>query len=160
VKILVAGFGNVFFSDDGFGSAVIRSFGASELVPGVSVHDFGTRGMHLALELSAGYDLAIVVDAVARPAEPGTLFVIEAERTAAQSAVDAHAMDPGGVLAAYEALSRGVDCVRPKILIVGCVPETTEPGMELSVPVRRAVPECVKLLRALTSEFAATGALS
>jgi hypothetical protein len=78
-RVLVAGIGNIFFADDGFGPAVLRRL-AHEKLPGVRFEDYGIRGMHLAYELLAGYEAAIVVDAVSRGGPPGTLYVIEHAR--------------------------------------------------------------------------------
>ena len=99
-SILVAGIGNVFLADDGFGVEVARRLAERELPAGVKVADFGIRGMDLAYELQEDYDAAILVDAVPRGQPPGTLFVIEPELDAAEPALDAHAMDPVRVLGA------------------------------------------------------------
>ncbi len=59
-----------------------RSPGGSpqrELPAAVKVADFGIRGMDLAYELQEDYDAAVLVDAVPRGGEPGTLYVIEPE---------------------------------------------------------------------------------
>ncbi|MFN2449014.1 MAG: hydrogenase maturation protease [Candidatus Baltobacteraceae bacterium] len=151
MNALVAGFGNVFFNDDGFGPEVARTLAAQTPMPNVRVRDFGTGGMHLALEMLEAYDLIVLVDAIGRNDEPGTLFVIEpGESTAAASAPDAHAMDVTGVLSIYERLRRDLEPGRaPKILIAGCVPADTGEGMTLSEPVRAAVPGCVDLVRGL-----------
>ncbi|HZC28196.1 MAG TPA: hydrogenase maturation protease, partial [Gaiellaceae bacterium] len=52
-RILVAGIGNVFLGDDGFGVAVVRRLVRRELPDGVEVADFGIRGMDLAYSLQA-----------------------------------------------------------------------------------------------------------
>jgi len=158
MKTLIAGFGNVFFSDDGFGPAVVRSLDGAELPPGVVVRDFGTGGMNLALEMCGGYDAVIVVDAISRAEAPGTVLAIEAEECVADSVPDAHAMDVSAVLALFDSMARRLDCKRPRVLVAGCVPATTEEGMELSEVARAAVPQCGKLLRALTHDLTTTGA--
>jgi hydrogenase maturation protease len=76
-RILVAGVGNVFRGDDGFGVAVARRLAHEPLPPGVELRDYGVRGVHLAYELLDGYDLLVLVDAVTRGSPPGTLYVIE-----------------------------------------------------------------------------------
>ena len=75
----MAGIGNVFLGDDGFGVEVARAVvvGAA---PGTacacSTRESG-RG-DLAYELvDGGYETAILVDAVARGGAPGTVYVIE-----------------------------------------------------------------------------------
>ena len=57
-RVLVAGVGNLFLGDDGFGPEVVRRLAEQgTLPPGVRVVDYGIRGMHLA------YDLLDTVDA-------------------------------------------------------------------------------------------------
>ena len=57
-RVLVAGIGNVFLGDDGFGVALAGRLARRELPPGVEVVDFGIRGMDLAYALRDGYDAA------------------------------------------------------------------------------------------------------
>ena len=75
-KILVAGIGNVFLGDDGFGVAVAERLARRELPERVHVEDYGIRGMDLAYALH-DYDVALFVDATPRGEAPGTLYVIE-----------------------------------------------------------------------------------
>ena len=102
-RVLVAGIGNIFLGDDGFGVAVADRLLQQELPPGVDVGDYGIRGMDLAYAL-AGYDAAIFVDAVPRGGAPGTLYVIEADTEDASVAPEAHGMDPVKVIALARAL--------------------------------------------------------
>jgi hydrogenase maturation protease len=78
-QTLIAGIGNIFLGDDGFGVEVATRLAGADLPGGVKVVDYGIRGMHLAYDLSSGYDAAILVDATARGGEPGTIYVIEPE---------------------------------------------------------------------------------
>ncbi|MEO5884997.1 MAG: hydrogenase maturation protease, partial [Candidatus Limnocylindrales bacterium] len=78
-RILVAGIGNIFFGDDGFGCEVARRLTLDPARDGVLIKDFGIAGMHLAYELLDGYDLAILIDAIESPDPPGTLSLIEPE---------------------------------------------------------------------------------
>ena len=100
-RILVAGIGNVFLGDDGFGVRARRR-GSREraLPPGVEVVDYGIRGMDLAYALGEGYDAVVLLDAAPRGQPPGTLSLIEPELDAATPRVDAHGMDPVKVLGA------------------------------------------------------------
>ena len=152
--ILVAGIGNIFQSDDGFGSEVARHLLAGPPLPeGARVVDFGIRGVHLAYELLDGYDAAILVDATARGGEPGTIYVIEPDVDAIESEtglaeagiVDAHGMDPASVLALVRSLGGHMD----RLLVVGCEPADVEDGMGLSEPVAGAVEEACRVVRDL-----------
>jgi len=153
-RILVAGIGNVFLGDDGFGVAVADRLSRRELPDGVRVADFGIRGLDLAYAL-ADYDAVVMVDAVPRGGAPGTLYVIEPDVEAEGVAPEAHGMDPAKVLA----LARELGDVPSRVLVVGCEPSTT-PGWdeedvvaELSEPVRAAIEEAERLVESLVSQL-------
>ena len=105
-RILVAGIGNIFLGDDGFGVAVAGRLVGSELPEGVDVADFGIRGMDLAYALQAGYEAVVFVDAASRGEQPGTISVIEPELDDGEVAIDTHGMDPVRVLGLARALGR------------------------------------------------------
>jgi hydrogenase maturation protease len=152
-RVLVAGIGNVFLGDDGFGVAVAERLAASDWPDGVHVEDFGIRGMDLAYAL-ADYDVAILVDAVPRGGAPGSLYVIEPSLEDDEAGFDAHGMDPVSVLA----LARTLGGPLPRVLIVGCEPATRMTGeedevvAELSAPVRAVVGEAVRMVESLVME--------
>src|ERR1700722_13028187 len=98
-RILVAGIGNIFLGDDGFGSEVVRNAGISLNDPAVRVIDYGIAGMHLAYDLLEDWDTLVLVDAVPSRGSPGTLHVFQAEPDSDESGsaatgLDAHSMDP------------------------------------------------------------------
>ena len=70
-QILVAGIGNAWLRDDGFGGEVVQRLEARELPAGVSVVDFGTGGLDLAYEVMRGYDALVLVDVSRQGGEPG-----------------------------------------------------------------------------------------
>ncbi len=99
-KILVAGIGNIFLSDDGFGVEVVRRLAGRDIPDGVKVADFGIRGIHLAYELLEGYEKLILIDALSRGDPPGTIYTLEPDDVAASGAIpDAHGMEPLAVFA-------------------------------------------------------------
>ena len=155
-RVLVAGVGNVFLGDDGFGVEVARRL-AGEPLPGwVRVGDFGIRGVHLAYELLEGYEAAILVDAAPRGEAPGTVYVIEPDLDAPGPdldngpgvLVDAHGMEPDAVFALLKALGGDI----PKLLVVGCEPAEVSERMGLSPPVAGAVDQAVAVVRELLGE--------
>jgi hydrogenase maturation protease len=156
-RVLVAGIGNIFMGDDGFGVEVARQLGERDLPRGTEVSDFGIRGLDLVYALGEGYDAAVFVDAVPRGEEPGTVFLIEPELEATDEpvALDAHGMDPVKVLA----LAAQLGSVPERILVVGCEPRTRMTGDEeeivgeLSEPVRAAVDEAVALVESVLGEL-------
>ena len=65
-RVMIAGIGNMFMKDDGFGSAVVKRMANKKFPEGVEVKDFGTGGLKLAYDLMRGYDGLIFLDASAR----------------------------------------------------------------------------------------------
>jgi hydrogenase maturation protease len=155
-RILVAGIGNVFLGDDGFGVALASRLARRELPAGVDVVDFGIRGMDLALALLEGYDAAVLLDATPRGEPPGTLYVIEPPvGEAADATPEAHGMDPVKVLA----LARAMGGMPPRTLVVGCEPQTRmgaddeEIVAALSEPVRAALDEAERLVGSVLDDL-------
>jgi hydrogenase maturation protease len=160
--ILVAGIGNLFLSDDGFGPEVVRRLvepGQEPLAERVRVVDYGIRGMHLAYDLLDGYDALVIVDTIPHGGDPGDITVLEvgpAELGGGE--FDAHGMNPVAVLGTLGSLGGTL----PPTYVVGCQPATVEEGMGLSEPVLAAVPEAIaavrRLLGALTPLHSASSA--
>ncbi len=148
-RVIVAGVGNIFRSDDGFGSAVVRwlqEHEAAQWEPWITVQDFGIRGVHLAYELLDGYAEVIIVDTMHRDGDPGTLYVVEPDlaRLGASRAsmVDAHDMAPESVLAMVPALGGTLGHVS----VVGCEPASLQDGIGLSDVVADQVPGAARLV--------------
>jgi hydrogenase maturation protease len=159
-KILIAGIGNIFMADDGFGVEVTARLASDTFAPGVRVTDFGIRGFDLAYALIEGFETTILVDACSGEGQAGTLFVIELDPNdpafsgPQQASIEPHAMNPVSVL--RTAKSMGGELKR--VLLVGCVPETLGPDegrMGLSEPVTAAVGEAVKLIESLVPRILA-----
>lgn len=147
--VLVAGIGNVFWTDDGFGSEVARVLAASPLPSGVRVVDYGIRGMHLAYDLLDGYDALVVVDALPGDGRPGDLTVLQVGPDDLGAAdFDPHGMAPVAVLAGVGRLGG----VLPPTYVVGCRPADVGEGMGLTPAVAAAVPGAVALVHDLLAE--------
>lgn len=145
----MAGIGNVFLGDDGFGVEVVRRVDSRGLPAGVRVTDYGIRGVHLVYELlDGGTDTLIMVDAVPMEGPPGSLAVLEIgerdleEGEDGSATVDAHGLHPLAVLRMLNRLGGEVG----RVLVVGCRPASVAEGMGLSEPVAAAVDEAVRLV--------------
>ncbi|MEP6635101.1 MAG: hydrogenase maturation protease [Acidobacteriota bacterium] len=154
--ILVAGIGNIFLGDDGFGCEVLRRLTELEWPENVRLVDFGIRGFDLAYALLDGCDVTIFVDATARGGEPGTLYTIEPELSelenldAESMMVETHGMDPMKVLVMVKSMGGKFN----RIVLVGCEPETFGPEegqMGLSLRVKAAVEPAVKVVQSLVA---------
>jgi hydrogenase maturation protease len=142
-RILIAGIGNIFLGDDGFGSEVLghvcERVSGSE---GLRATDYGIGGMHLAYDLLEDWDALVLVDAIPNRGSPGKVHVFEADHGSPDSpaGLDAHAMDPATVFAGLRALGG----IAPRTIVVGCEVANVADGMGLSEAVQTAVPEAVR----------------
>jgi hydrogenase maturation protease len=155
MRTLVAGLGNIFHGDDGFGVEVADVLLRQEWPDDVEVEDFGIRGIHLAYQLLDPYDLVVIVDAVARGGEPGSLYVIDHRADEQRSApgedaplLDAHDLGPDGVLALVPALGGTVG----RVIVVGCEPGVMAAGVGLSAPVAGSVETAARLVTEIVSD--------
>ena len=148
----MAGVGNIFRTDDGFGGAVVEQVDRQRpgaWPDGVVVRDYGIRGVHLAYELLEPYDLVVLVDTVHRDGPPGTVYAIEpdlgdgaagseepatADGTPAEL-MDAHELSPQAVLALIPVLGGTLG----RVVVVGCEPASLADGMGLTPVVEAAV---------------------
>ncbi len=155
-RILVAGIGNVFLGDDGWGVALAGRLATRAVPPGVDVVDFGIRGMDLAYAMLDGYDAVVFLDATPRGDRPGTLYVIEPDLDDIEMTVDAHGMDPVKVLALARTL--GTEPL-PRTLVVGCEPQTRMSAddedivADLTEPVRASLDPAVRLVEDLLEDL-------
>jgi hydrogenase maturation protease len=147
-RILVAGIGNVFRTDDGFGSEVARRLAAEVWPGGVRVTDYGIRGLHLAYDLLEPWDVVLLVDALPDRGAVGSVTVIDVgpDDVAPGGQVDAHGMDPATVLASLAALGGSLPA---RTLVVGCQVADTGDGIGVTRSVAAAVDEAVRTVREL-----------
>jgi len=145
---LVAGIGNIFFGDDGFGSEVARSLERTQFPEGVRVVDYGIGGTHLAYDLLDGWESLLLIDTVPAHGCPGQVHVlsVDAEQLGA-GIFDPHGMDPASVLATLASLGGQL----PPTLVVGCEPAVLDEVMGLSPAVAAAVPVAVAIVTRLVA---------
>ena len=158
MRSLIVGFGNPLRGDDGVGLAVLHELERASLPEGVRCADVGIGGMALVHELHSGWDRLVIIDAVQRGGEAGTIYVLRptfpnlgaltpgAKR---ELLVDAHMAEPYSAMRLADAL--GV--LPAEIHVVGVeAPETEELTLELSAAVKRAVPLAAKRALELATE--------
>jgi hydrogenase maturation protease len=155
-RILVAGIGNIFLGDDGFGCEVLKRLMGRTWPDSVRLVDFGIRGFDLAYALMDGHDVTVFVDATPRGGRPGTLYIIEPDLNELDDLdqhammVETHGMNPMKVLAMVKSMGGGFK----RILLVGCEPETFGPEegqIGLSDVVGGAVDEAVNVVESLVA---------
>lgn len=157
-QILVAGIGNAWLGDDGFGGAVVKLLEERELPAGVTVADFGTGGLDLAYEVMRGYDGLVLVDVSRQGGDPGTLYVMEPDEEDIAAGIedgemlDPHGMDPQTVLR----FVRAVGGWPGKVVVIACEPEQVEEmGIGLSAGVSGAVAAAADLVASTVEELRA-----
>jgi hydrogenase maturation protease len=155
-RVLVAGIGNIFLGDDGFGVEVVRRLATRELPTSVRVADFGIRGFDLAYAFQDGYETVILVDAYPHGQRPGTVSLVAPDVSKLgeqeQGVVETHGMNPLNVLRMAVAMS---GTLKNKVLLVGCEPATfggEEGHMGLSEPVEAAVEDAVTMVSAVVEK--------
>ncbi|MBA3743721.1 hydrogenase maturation protease [Sporichthya sp.] len=155
-RMLVAGVGNIFLTDDGFGSEVLRRMAGTPTPPDVHLLDAGIRGVHLAYQLLDGYEVLVVVDAAQRGHAPGTVTLVEVDPNevpdnSAQVAdgeaplVDAHGLEPGAILSMLGSLGGAVQ----QVYLVACEPASLDDGIGLSPEAEAAVAPAISLVEQL-----------
>jgi hydrogenase maturation protease len=148
-RILVAGIGNIFLGDDAFGVEVARRMVGRKLPPEVQVRDFGIRGLDLAYTILDGVEFLILVDAMPRGGEPGTLYLLEPDLDLPAPGLEGHGMNPMAVLGMVRTMGGTFGTVR----IVGCEPGpidlNTETDAGLSPAVQAAIEGAVTLVETL-----------
>lgn len=159
--ILVAGIGNIFKGDDAFGTEVARRLARRPQPDGVTVVDFGIRGIDLAYALLDGYDAALLIDTARRGEMPGTVSVVVPETPSSEPpepqdlGLELHALDPAKVLKMVAAM--GGEC--RNILLVACEPVTfgdeDSGAMGLSPQVADAVDAAIPVVERLVRELLA-----
>ncbi len=151
-NLLILGLGNLLCSDDGLGALVAQQIAGTRVVPeGVKVLDGGTLGLAL-LPYLEDADRAILVDAVAADAAPGTLVRLDGDEVgpAVAARLSVHQVGVSDLIEAARWRGR----VPPTLVLLGAVPETTELGVGLSPRVAASVPA---LLAAVCDEAGRLG---
>lgn len=147
---MVAGIGNKYMGDDGFGPRVIEELLTRELPESVEARDVGLCGITLAPDLG-DYDFIIFADAVNTGGKLGTVYhtVIRAE--------EVEGMTPGGPnpfnISIHEArleellsFAKTIGTLPPTIVVVGCEVHDTQLGEEMSQEVASAIYSAVKII--------------
>lgn len=154
--ILIAGVGNIFLGDDGFGVEVVRRLADRTLPEAVRVIDFGIRGLDLAYALQDDYETTILIDAFPHGQPPGTVSLVELNVNetidSSDNFVDPHSMHPMNVLR----MARAMHAPLKKVMLIGCEPATLggdEGYIGLSTPVQAAVEEAVRATESLVKRI-------
>jgi hydrogenase maturation protease len=149
-RVLIAGIGNIFCSDDGFGCAVAQELARQNLPENIRAVDFGIRGFDLACALTSDCDTAILIDAINRGSPPGTLHVLQldAHQLASEGPSTGHSLTPAEAIRLAQQLGGPL----PRLYLVGCQPAAVDTEkIGLSAAVQAAVEPDVTLVLSLAA---------
>lgn len=144
-KTIIAGIGNRLLMDDGFGPRVTDLLSELDLPDHITVSDMGTAGVSTASELS-DYQRAIFIDAIESSTPPGELSVSKLQVQESKhdiielSRMTLHDAGIEGLLK----FAKAINALPEEIYLIGCPPESTEMGLELTPKVEAATHEAVK----------------
>ncbi len=163
MRVLVAGAGNIFLGDDGFGPEVVRVLQQEQLPPGVRLVDYGIRGVHLAYDLLESWEALVMIDALPPGGKPGAIEVFELDAHADTDGgilssgppkLDAHSLDPNSVFSSLRALGG----TAPRTFVVGAHVESVDEGMGLTPKVQAAVTGAASVVLGLVRSMAVDAA--
>jgi coenzyme F420 hydrogenase subunit delta len=145
-EILIAGCGNKFFGDDGFGPEVVEYLTKHYSIPeNICLLDVGTAIRKILFTISLGEprpELVVIIDAVDKGRKPGEIFNISLDEIPKEKTDDfsIHLAPSSNLLKELQ------DLCSVKVRVMVCqtktIPETVESG--LSEPVKKAVPLMAK----------------
>jgi len=133
--VRVIGVGNPFRCDDGIGPLVARE--VKKRVPHLEVMEASGEGAEL-MELWAGAETVIVIDAVSSEAKPGVIYRFEAHREALPAFLFSGSTHRFGVAQAVE-LARALGKLPKRVIVYGIEGKSFRFGTELSPEVEAVV---------------------
>ncbi|MQY61375.1 hydrogenase maturation protease [bacterium] len=145
-EILIAGCGNKFFGDDGFGPEVVEYLTKHYSIPeNICLLDVGTAIRKILFTISLGEarpELIVIIDAVDKGRKPGEIFDISLDEIPKEKTDDfsIHLVPSSNLLKELQDLCSVK--VRVMVCQIKTIPETVESG--LSEPVKKAVPLMAK----------------
>jgi hydrogenase maturation protease len=150
-NILIAGLGNKYMGDDGFGPKVIEALVARNLPEDVEARDAGLCGVTLAPDLN-DYELVIFVDAVEKREKPGTIYRNEIKAEQVEGLKPEEAMN-SFTLSVHETrleelllFAKAIGTLPPTTIVIGCEVREITLGESLSPEVDAAVLRATELI--------------
>ncbi len=141
--VLVLGIGNILLSDEGFGVRVIERMQAMALSEDVDIVDGGTAGVDL-LDILAGREKVIVVDAIDADCSPGTVLRFGIAQLMQKEQADLSMHELG--IAETILMTKQLGCAPKEVIVFGIQPQNIECGLELSHNLQPVVQKVVEYI--------------
>lgn len=148
MKIRVIGVGSAIRSNDAVGLAVLRELSKESLPQNVELVEAGTAGVSL-MELMAGAEKVILVDAIVGGGQPGRLHRLKVQDLVERRgrAISAHELGPLDALRLMDVLRP--DRIPGQVIVLGIeISNKAGVGRRLTPEVRAAIPEAVRAIMA------------
>ena len=143
-RVLILGIGNILLRDEGIGVRAVEALQQQALPDDVELADGGTAGADL-VNLVADRPKLIVVDSVDGEGPPGTIYRMNPDDLlAGPPAMSLHEFGLTDMLT----MAAQMQCAPKEVVILGVKPQSMEPGLEMTEPVRNALPKLVSIVLA------------
>ena len=152
-KTLILGLGNPILSDDGVGIWVARALRGRALPPSVFFAEASIGGLRL-LEIIAGYERVILVDAICSPQGfPGEISLLQPQdlKTSLHSG-SAHDLSLSGALKLGRELGMDIPPDLNIKIVAICVEEVQTLGEKMTPAVEASVPQAVEAVLEILKE--------
>lgn len=141
--VLVIGIGNEFRSDDALGVLVAREL-RRRSNKSVHIVEQGGEGAAL-LDTFHGASVVLLIDALASHDLPGTVLRVDLSHSGVPLSLTCASSHAFGVAEAVE-LARALGQLPKKVILYGIVGKSFEPGLGLSDPLVKAIPELLQTI--------------
>lgn len=143
-KILIAGIGNLLFTDEGIGVHVIKELSRRSLPEEVELAEIGTATFEL-VRWMEGKDKVIIVDAMISDEPPGTIFKLTPDDLRSKKGKLMTSLHQLGVVEALNsAYMLGIE---PEIVIFGIAPKDYHSlGTELSFELKKSMGKIINVI--------------
>lgn len=149
--VLILGLGNILLQDEGLGVRAVERLMATYHLPAeVQAIDGGVMGLDLLPYLEGCSDL-LIIDAVQTERPPGTLERLEGDAIPAALSLKMSMHQVG--LQELLAVSHFQGTMPPRLVLWGMVPDSLQPGLELSPTVARQLDALVQAVAAELSQW-------
>ena len=142
--ILIAGIGNLLFTDEGIGVHIIRELSKKNLSSEVELADIGTATFEL-VRFMEGKDKVVIVDAILSDQPPGTIFKLtpdDLKPTQGKFSASLHQFGIVEALASADQMG-----IKPDVVIFGITPKDYQsPGTELTPELKKSIPKIIQAI--------------
>jgi hydrogenase maturation protease len=141
-RILIAGIGNLLFTDEGLGVHILKELSKKKLPKKVELAEIGTATFEL-VRFIDGKDKVIIVDAIVSDEAPGTIYKLTPKELKSSSKNQLASLHQFGICEAIETVTQMGNT--PEIVIFGVVLKDYQSiGTELTPELKKSIPKIIQ----------------